>query len=173
MTARLAKQPQRIGRAERQPPEQPPHDDGGNDPVREHIKENLVSPVPPQPINGGTPACQFNVGFRRVPGDTGYVLNGLPQVRADEHQNADRNHDYQRESRRVAEGNKPRFEKFGQERRRRINDGIDNAAHDVTTEFRPVNHEERNQDDKGRCKDGEEIDYAAQPDPVPDIVLNG
>src|SRR5262249_36269162 len=108
----------------------------------------------------------------RVPGDPRDVVNRLLQILAEQHQHADCDCADQDEPRRVAKGNKPGIEEPRKKRRGGVDQRIDEASNRVEAKTRRVDHEEGYEGNKGGCTGSEEINDAAQPNPVPDVILN-
>src|SRR3981081_418591 len=107
-----------------------------------------------------------------MPRDARHVADRLLQIFANTQQNPRRYCSHQHEAWRVAKGDEPRLEEAGKKRRRSVDDRINKSPDAGETEARSVDHEKRNKGDKQGSKHGQEIDHAAQPDPVPDVVLN-
>src|ERR1700743_1457927 len=107
-----------------------------------------------------------------MPGDARDVADRPLQARAKKPKYADRNGTDQHKARRVAESDEPRLQKPRKKRRRSVHHRIYEAADGIKAKARRVDHEIGNADDKQAGKHGQEVEDAAKPDPVPDIILN-
>src|SRR6266576_5755469 len=107
-----------------------------------------------------------------MPRDTRHVADLLLQIGADKHQHRGRDRALKEEARGIAKCDEPWLQKARKKRGRGFDEWNDEPADRPLAEARPIDHEKRNSGDKQRGEYRQEIDDAAQPDPVPDVVLN-